>query len=80
MLVLSRKPAGSIVIGSDVHVTVLSVSGQHVKLGIRAPAHVRIVRSELLAEPVRKAGLDGAVLAADGSPQPLLTGTPSMPR
>jgi carbon storage regulator CsrA len=50
MLVLSRKSDDSIVIGSEIEVTVLSVNNNRVKLGIRAPGHVRIVRSELLTQ------------------------------
>ena len=48
MLVLSRKPGNAITIGADIEVTVLSVTNQRVKLGIRAPGEVRIVRGELL--------------------------------
>lgn len=48
MLVLSRKLNESIVIRDDVVVTVLEVSGGKVRLGIDAPADVKIVRSELL--------------------------------
>jgi carbon storage regulator len=48
MLVLSRKTDDSIVIGSEIEVTVLAVNNNRVKLGIRAPGHVRVVRSELL--------------------------------
>ena len=47
MLVLSRKPQTSIMIGSSIEVTVLSVSKHRVKIGINAPSDVRIVRSEL---------------------------------
>jgi carbon storage regulator len=50
MLVLSRKPGNAITIGSDIEVTVLSVTNQRVKLGIRAPGEVRIVRGELLED------------------------------
>ncbi|OHB80442.1 MAG: hypothetical protein A2W31_01190 [Planctomycetes bacterium RBG_16_64_10] len=69
MLVLSRKSEDSIVIGSEIEVTVLSVSGQRVKLGIRAPGHVRIVRGELVPEqgikPIVQVGdlLGGSVAA-----------------
>lgn len=49
MLVLSRKQGTSIVIGSDIRVTVISTSNQRVKLGIEAPASVRVVRTELLS-------------------------------
>ncbi len=47
MLVLSRKLKESVQIDSTIQVTVLSISKGRVKLGIRAPDHVRIVRNEL---------------------------------
>ncbi len=48
MLVLSRKIEQSIQIDADVYIKVISIDGGRVKLGISAPDHVRIVRSELL--------------------------------
>jgi carbon storage regulator len=48
MLVLSRKAKQTIRIGSDVVLTVVSVQGNRVKIGIEAPKHVRVVRQELL--------------------------------
>ena len=47
MLVLSRKPSQSIRIGSVV-VTLLSVRGDKVQIGIEAPPDVRVMRQELL--------------------------------
>ncbi len=47
MLVLSRKPNESIRIANDVVLTVLQVQGNRVRLGIEAPAKVKIRRSEL---------------------------------
>lgn len=48
MLILSRKPGESIVIGTDVVVKVLSVEGEKVRIGIAAPDSVRVLREELL--------------------------------
>jgi carbon storage regulator len=47
MLVLSRKEAQSIVIGGNVVVTVVSVRGDHVRLGIEAPRTVTVHRKEV---------------------------------
>lgn len=47
MLVLSRRPRESIKIGSDVEVEVLSVRGNRVRLGIRAPRSRRVIRTEV---------------------------------
>ena len=47
MLVLTRKPEQSIMIGADVEITVLEVRGEQVRLGIRAPRSVAIHRKEV---------------------------------
>ncbi len=47
MLVLSRKRGESITIGDSVTVTVLSVQGDRVKVGIVAPADVPVHRQEI---------------------------------
>jgi carbon storage regulator len=47
MLVLTRKPGQSIMIGDGVEVQVLSVAGEKVRLGITAPRDVSIFRDEV---------------------------------
>lgn len=47
MLVLSRKQNERIVVGGSVVVTVVRISGDKVRLGIDAPADVRVVRDEV---------------------------------
>lgn len=47
MLVLSRKRGEAITIGKGVTITVLSVQGDKVKLGIVAPAEVPVHRQEI---------------------------------
>jgi len=47
MLVLSRKGGEQLRIGNDIAITVLSVQGNRVKIGIEAPGDYRIVRAEL---------------------------------
>lgn len=47
MLVLTRKLEQSIQIGEDVTITILSVKGNTVRLGISAPDHIRVARTEL---------------------------------
>ena len=47
MLVLTRKKSESVSIGNDVVITITQIGSGKVKLGIVAPAHVRIRRSEL---------------------------------
>ncbi len=47
MLVLTRKTDQSIMIGDDIEVSVLSVSGEKVRLGIEAPRDVAVFRTEV---------------------------------
>jgi carbon storage regulator len=47
VLVLTRKPGQSIMIGDGVEVQVLSVAGEKVRLGITAPRDVSIFRNEV---------------------------------
>lgn len=47
MLVLSRKSGEIIEVGGEISVEVISVRGNRVQIGIRAPKDVRIIRGEL---------------------------------
>jgi carbon storage regulator CsrA len=47
MLVVSRRIGEKIVIGEGITVTVTSVHGNRVRLGIKAPDDVRVLRKEL---------------------------------
>lgn len=47
MLVLGRKRGEAITIGDGITITVLSVQGDRVKIGITAPAEVPVHREEL---------------------------------
>ncbi|OBR63556.1 carbon storage regulator [Paenibacillus oryzae] len=53
MLVLSRKSGESLIIDGDIEVTILEVSNDVVKVGIKAPKEVGILRKELYAEVER---------------------------
>ena len=59
MLVLTRKSNQSIMIGDDVEVTVLSVMGDKVRIGIQAPGDVPVFRTEIYLE-IRRGQSDGA--------------------
>lgn len=47
MLVLTRKPGQSIMIGDGIQIAVLSVAGEKVRLGITADKDVPIYRDEV---------------------------------
>lgn len=49
MLILTRKPGDTIRIGSDIEVTLLTVEGNQVHLGVQAPPEVAVHREEVLA-------------------------------
>jgi carbon storage regulator len=50
LLVLTRRANQSIMIGSDVVVTVLEVRGDQVRIGIDAPRSVAVHREEVFRE------------------------------
>lgn len=47
MLVITRKPEQSIVIGGEVEVVVLGITKDGVRLGIKAPRSVQVHRREV---------------------------------
>ena len=65
MLVLTRKTNQSIMIGDEIEITILSVSGDKVRIGIQAPRSISVFRQEVYenlddgaasTEPSAKAG------------------------
>jgi carbon storage regulator len=58
MLVLTRKSNQSIMIGDDIEVSVLSVVGEKVRIGIQAPTDVPVFRTEIYVEIQRQQGED----------------------
>ena len=47
MLALTRKKSESIMIGDDIEITILSIAGESVKIGINAPRSVPVNRKEI---------------------------------
>ena len=47
MLVIRRRPGESILVGPDIEIEVLEVSGSNVRLGIRAPRSISVLRGEI---------------------------------
>ena len=50
MLVLTRKSNQSIMIGDDIEVSVLSIMGEKVRVGIQAPRNIPVFRKEVYLE------------------------------
>ena len=47
MLILSRRSGEAVIIGDEVSVTVLSINGGQVRLGVNAPRNVPVHREEI---------------------------------
>ncbi|MBB3154631.1 carbon storage regulator [Paenibacillus endophyticus] len=47
MLVLTRKKGESILVGDDIEISILELTGDTVRIGIKAPGEVGILRKEL---------------------------------
>jgi carbon storage regulator len=78
VLILSRRAGESVVIGDGIRIVVLASDRRGVRIGIEAPAHVSIVREEILQQVTTqnrrasagagaKALVDGVVAAEAGS-------------
>ena len=65
MLILTRFPGQTLTIGDDIVVEVLAVAGRQVRLGITAPAHITILRHELIE---RLAKAEAAAAATPNRP------------
>jgi carbon storage regulator len=49
MLILSRRPGESLIIGDNIIINVLGIQGNQVRLGIEAPREVTVHREEIYA-------------------------------
>lgn len=47
MLILTRKVGERLIIGDDIAVTILSVKGNQVRVGVQAPASIAVHREEI---------------------------------
>jgi len=54
VLVLTRKSNQSIMIGDDIEVSVLSIVGEKVRIGIQAPREIPVFRKEVYLEIVQE--------------------------
>jgi carbon storage regulator len=70
VLIITRRPGERIMLGDDVVVEVVEVSGSSVRLGIAAPRSVPIYREEIW-EAVKEENAAAAAADVDHFPNPL---------
>ena len=70
MLVLTRKANQSIMIGDNIEISVLSVMGEKVRLGIQAPREVPVFRKEVFLE-IQTQNVEAAQSSRDALDKPL---------
>ncbi len=72
MLILTRRPQETLVVGDNIKVQVLGVKGGQVRLGVEAPREVPVYREEIWVRMKRdRAGKAGAVESAEAIDEPL---------
>jgi carbon storage regulator len=64
MLVLTRRPNESIMIGEDVEISIVEIKGEQVKLGITAPRNIKVHRKEVF-QAIQRENIDAARSAPD---------------
>ena len=64
MLVLTRKSGQGVVIGDDIRISIVSIDGDRVRVGIEAPKEISVHREEVYLEIKREnqqAKVDGSI-------------------
>ncbi|MCX8043187.1 MAG: carbon storage regulator CsrA [Desulfobacterota bacterium] len=59
MLVLTRKVGERIQIGDDITITIMDIKGKQVRVGIEAPAQVKVHREEIY-QRIRQENINAA--------------------
>ena len=60
MLILTRRAGETVMIGSDITITVLGVKGNQVRVGINAPKDVAVHREEIYERIQSERASEGA--------------------
>ena len=69
MLILTRRIGESIIIGDDVHVTVLGVKGNQVRVGVDAPKTVSVHREEIYQRIQGEKSANAPDISSDEAPK-----------
>lgn len=67
MLVLTRKSNQSIMIGDEIEISVLSIMGEKVRIGIQAPRDIPVFRKEVYLEIQAERGQVSAAPEVDAA-------------
>jgi carbon storage regulator len=59
VLVLTRKSSQSIMIGDDIELSVLGITGDKVRIGIEAPRSIPVLRKEVYVSKQRLRDVSG---------------------
>ena len=76
MLVLTRKPQERVHVGNNITLTIVSVKGNAVRIGIDAPQDVRILRGEIAEREAAPVGEAVGETASGTTVSTLNTGSP----
>jgi carbon storage regulator len=68
MLILARRLNESIMIGDQIEISIVDIKGDQIKLGIRAPAQVKVYRKEVY-QAIQRENLAAAKSAPDRIPE-----------
>ncbi|KAB2336789.1 carbon storage regulator CsrA [Cytobacillus depressus] len=50
MLVLTRKKNESVILNENIEITILEIDGEQIKIGIKAPKDVEVLRKEIIVK------------------------------
>lgn len=64
MLVLTRRSDEAVKLGDDITITVVEIKGNQVRLGIEAPAGIRIYRNEIY-EKIRAENIRASAVSVE---------------
>ena len=68
MLILARRVGETLMIGDDVTITILSVRGGQIRVGVNAPKNTAVHREEVYEKMRKDAAAGASQASAPGAP------------